>query len=605
MRLHRLLVLVLLCLPASKAPSGPRAAHGTAPLPDRVAAAAVPESPAGEVRVSTPAYFAAIGSHGLRFESRGTACVVALDRIEQGGAMRVAEAGGIRRDGASTRIDRGGGVTEEFLLDAERVEHLVHLREPIGEGAIVCRVDLTVALDGPVTEVRRGSPGWSDPRLADGGLRFRDLAETRELFYHGAVAVDAAGRRRALDIRYDAGQAVIEVPAGFVSTASFPLTIDPWIEVGGSATGGGVSNTGGASRDPQVAVDALGRITVAWKDSTSGSSQIYVRRWNGSAWEELGGSASGGGISGLTDGTVDSPTLIVGTDGEPIVAYDADDPSDYNYRYIYVKRWTGTAWISMGVLGIGMSTAQFPWLAIGANGHIAISWTQLVVGYYATTNEEVFAARWNGSGWSDMGGSATYSPLLPSGGVSRTTGISLDSFVAVDGAGNPTVAWTETVGTSFQIYVKRFNGAVWQELDGSASGDGLSNALVSVGTPSIGVDTAGNPVVAYEDGPIVVKRWTGSAWESMPSLDCERPSLRMDGDTPCMAVKIQYAIHFVRWDGTAWAFLEPDPAGINGPLSVSSDVSLALDGAGYPVIAWTDAFPDTLNPEIRLKRYAP
>ena len=72
-----------------------------------------------------------------------------------------------------------------------------------------------------------------------------------------------------------------------------------WQEVGaGSATGGGISNNTGTSNNPSVAVAPDGTPYVAWHDGTSGNHEIYVRRWNGSTWEEVGaGSATGGGIT--------------------------------------------------------------------------------------------------------------------------------------------------------------------------------------------------------------------------------------------------------------------------------------------------------------------
>ncbi len=52
-----------------------------------------------------------------------------------------------------------------------------------------------------------------------------------------------------------------------------------WRELGGSASGGGLSSTSGASRVPTVATDAAGMIHVAWYDDSSGDNEIYVRRW--------------------------------------------------------------------------------------------------------------------------------------------------------------------------------------------------------------------------------------------------------------------------------------------------------------------------------------
>ena len=110
-----------------------------------------------------------------------------------------------------------------------------------------------------------------------------------------------------------------------------------WQEVGtGSATGGGISDNDSQSSFASVAIAPDGTPYVAWSDDSSGDYEIYVRRWNGSTWEEVGtGSASGGGIS---DNTGDSynPSMAIAPDGTPYVAWhnncDGDDE-------IYVLRW--------------------------------------------------------------------------------------------------------------------------------------------------------------------------------------------------------------------------------------------------------------------------
>ena len=79
---------------------------------------------------------------------------------------------------------------------------------------------------------------------------------------------------------------------------------------------------------------------VAWSDTSAGDAEIYLRRWDGSTWSELGGSASGGGISNNSGDSV-WPSVAVGPDGNPWVAWHDDTP---NKTEIYVRRWTGTAW---------------------------------------------------------------------------------------------------------------------------------------------------------------------------------------------------------------------------------------------------------------------
>ena len=108
-----------------------------------------------------------------------------------------------------------------------------------------------------------------------------------------------------------------------------------WEELGaGSATGGGISDNDGLSYAPALAIGPDGPV-IAWTDGSNGDHEIYVRRWDGAAWVEIGpGSASGGGIS-ANDGLSQIPSVAAGPDG-PIVAWE--DMSSGNIE-IYVRRW--------------------------------------------------------------------------------------------------------------------------------------------------------------------------------------------------------------------------------------------------------------------------
>jgi hypothetical protein len=86
---------------------------------------------------------------------------------------------------------------------------------------------------------------------------------------------------------------------------------------------------------------------VAWEDDSGGDREIYVRRWNGSSWEEVGsGSASGGGISDSGGYSYD-PSLAV-ADGTPYVAWYDYNGGDYE---IYVRRWVPTVYLPIVMTG--------------------------------------------------------------------------------------------------------------------------------------------------------------------------------------------------------------------------------------------------------------
>jgi len=118
-----------------------------------------------------------------------------------------------------------------------------------------------------------------------------------------------------------------------------------WEEVGvSSASGGGVSDNGSDSKEPSLAIapdvrepqSNDGAPHVAWHDLSAGDAKIYVRRWNGSAWKEVGtDSASSGGVSD-NEGQSKNPMIAIAPDGTPYIVWH-DNSSSANE--IYVRRW--------------------------------------------------------------------------------------------------------------------------------------------------------------------------------------------------------------------------------------------------------------------------
>ena len=147
------------------------------------------------------------------------------------------------------------------------------------------------------------------------------------------------------------GWTIVMLVTLLLPTASLPGTAAltgafVWAQVGArSASGGGISANDGTSRYPSLAIAPDGTAYVAWEDDGGGDWEIYVRRWNGTIWEEVGsGSASGGGISD-NGGWSRSPSLAVAPDGMPHVAWSDDSGGDYE---IYLLRWNGSSWEEVG-----------------------------------------------------------------------------------------------------------------------------------------------------------------------------------------------------------------------------------------------------------------
>ena len=249
-----------------------------------------------------------------------------------------------------------------------------------------------------------------------------------------------------------------------------------WVELGtGSATAGGVSQSTGWPLYPSLAATADGRLVLAWQDNSGADDEIRVRQWTGSTWDELGaGSGTGGGISHSL-GRATRPAVAAGAVGRVAVAW-IDDAS--GAREVYVRLWDGAAWIEAGAgsaSGGGISAShggiagqEPPALAFSPAGHLLVAWTGATGG-----KAEIYVRRWDGSRWAEMGaGSAA------AGGVSASPGPANRPTLALTAAGTPILAWQEQTGGLTQVLVKRWNGRAWVDAGAAARAAASARPLV-------------------------------------------------------------------------------------------------------------------------------
>jgi hypothetical protein len=340
-----------------------------------------------------------------------------------------------------------------------------------------------------------------------------------------------------------------------------------WVELGGSATGGGISKTPTPSRAPCVVLDPEDRPVVAWFEEFQGSFEIYVRRWNGESWVEVGLSGSGGGVS-RSKNQSNFPVLAVDPAGNPVVCWYGLDALRPGRHQIYLKRWNGKDWIELAASGSGGGVSNssgdclFPTLALDRSGNPTVVWYDNSIG-----NFEIYLRRWDGKSWVELGGSGS------GPGISRNAGASqlfLQSAVALDAEGNPTVVWDDDSSGNREIYLRRWTGKEWSELGGSASGGGLSRTPLPSQHPSVVLSKSGHPVVSWQEDTVA--------------------------DTPKVFLRA--------WDGRSWVALGDSATGGGLGATYGNDVDpvLAVDREGRPVVAWNDWHP-LRRPQIYLRRW--
>ena len=372
----------------------------------------------------------------------------------------------------------------------------------------------------------------------------------------------------------------------------------------------------GGGHLPQLVRDANGNIYLGWMqfvpETTSWEVYLLVRDRATGEWSEVGGSATGGGISGA-DGraNVNSFSLALGADGLPWVAYDTTPTAGTDFttqpsgvavtsQQIYVKRWSGatSGWTYVGTDRTGGGATGVPsFVFTNPDGsanfalHGALSPTLVVRGAdtaalafiytsefttahpaeYNGLNDDIYAITWNGSAWVPMGPAIPAAPagagLGGPGGISNDNGWSVENFInrlnrpymILARDGTPVLGWGETSDLDGfrRMYVRRWTGSAWQGY-GSASGELAMSAVAFDISLAPGVN-----------GPI-------AAWAGGGGLDSSIFVLGWDA-------RVNRWTEFGIGSGTG--------TGISGAEKRSHTPWITADAAGVPSATWIQA-PD-------------
>lgn len=362
----------------------------------------------------------------------------------------------------------------------------------------------------------------------------------------------------------------------------------PWYGLGGSEAGFGVATGKYRSSSPSIVLDAGGNPSVAWVNQTvNGSSEVYLRRWNGDSWEELDGSATLGGVS--YSGSNSGPSVALDESGAPIVAWSNYTPGQG--WSVHAKLWEGTAWAELGGsatgTGLGSLTPSSWTIIAAANGAPVVAWHDFRVA------KTVHVERWNGTSWAGTGPGASETAI-----PSSWAGGPLGASIALDAASTPVVGWEQ----SGEIYVQQWSGAEWAELDGSASGGGVSDTYTVSSCPVVGVDSTGRPAIAWYEtteigARVFLKRWDGASWIELDGsgsgdgiAHAPQDSLRLvfdETDQPIVGGSIAGTFCVRRWSGAEWVEVGKSASG--APISDNAyvQVAMATPRAGRLCIAWS------------------
>jgi hypothetical protein len=232
-----------------------------------------------------------------------------------------------------------------------------------------------------------------------------------------------------------------------------------------------------------VAVDASGNPVVTWMEQVATPSynrDIYVKRWNGTSWVQLGAT-----LDLAVSNDAISPSIAINSSGNPVIVWAENQGSGYN---TFVKQWNGSSWTQIGS-ALNTSVVSSPGntsIAISNSGAIAAGWSDRFGQSY-----DVYVGRWTGSVWSQFSRAGTYQNFN----------------LAFDSSGNPLMV----ANGNADIGVIKWTGSAWSQLgsDLNLSGTNPASNPASTSYPYMASDSLGNPFVTWtENGNVYVKTFT-------------------------------------------------------------------------------------------------
>ncbi|MFN0179970.1 MAG: hypothetical protein ACKVZ0_14315 [Gemmatimonadales bacterium] len=400
---------------------------------------------------------------------------------------------------------------------------------------------------------------------SDDGVTFTSLVgATSSTYTTGAtsVATDNGDFYRVL---VSDGPTTISNSVRLVVTAP-PLT-PTWQQLGGAVATGPVASP---SRDlfAAVALDLAGNPVVAWKGRVVGpgtsANFIHVKQWDGANWVQLGGNLL---LASVRNGDIRStPSIDVDpTTGYPVVAWSEESSRNpvgslLGAFDVYVKRWTGSAWVQLGgALNVNpVAGAIHPKLRVTNTGTPTVAWWE--------TPNHTAAKSWDGTAWTSfaqqslvwsatgaqdlaltaltLDGSgnpfvvfgASAGPLgarpalFPANGWMLLPSLRTDNpaatgwGAAMDAQDRLTVAYSTFAGPTELVRVRRFESGAWVDLGGTLFTDN-STASVAVTTIAVPFSTS-NPIASWsavtQSGQTLsylqsFRQWDGTAWQPLAS----------------------------------------------------------------------------------------
>lgn len=370
---------------------------------------------------------------------------------------------------------------------------------------------------------------------------------------------------------------------------------------------------------PVVALNSSGNAIVAWFENDapgSGVAKVHCWRQSGTTWQHLGEGIRG--ASGIME--ENSLNLAVGSDGNPVLAWvEQAGTGASTTSNVYIRRWDGSAWQPYGTPGFLSAVAETsqptPVVHVSmelnpTTNNPVVAWRELYEsspGLYADYG--VFASRWDGSAWQSMG-------AAPFEGIGFLLGINEGPNLAMQSTGNAVLTYPVFgSGGTGGIRVFAWDGMTWAPY--MTSGPGYLRALGSdsrYANPATALDAANNPFVIWWEAPafpsdptapippfnIYARQWDGSSFVPVGAESGKVTNITTSGTMRYSSTPIvdntgrplvvwgqADGIHIRRWNPSATPAAWQDISGT--PLHVGAVSGTSFLEASNPAVAYDSA----------------
>jgi hypothetical protein len=347
------------------------------------------------------------------------------------------------------------------------------------------------------------------------------------------------------------------------------------------------------SRQPSLAVNSNGELFAAWTEDPCGFNcyKVMVKRWDGNQWSSMGGPLNVDNINKVAYTMTDRAIAVSGT--TPVVAFNECNsiafPANCN---VYVKRWNiaTSTWILLGGK-LNFNSGHYPSIALNSSNQPVVAWFERNINGY-----NIYVKRWNGAAWVSLGPVAGANPAV---NPSSATIASMPSL-AVQKATRTTpekiaVAWQECaipgiVSGNFspftcqhKIFAKYYDVPTntWKAWLGASGALNVSSSR-DANSPSLELTSTGTPVIAFTECKV-----NGDC----PNFSDQDVYVKRYG-TKKIGSFFVFGFHPLG-----------APLDVN-PLQLTGLPSLAIGLNNVPVVAWTESgSTGSGNAGIRVKRW--